>query len=98
MTDNDPIRRKKRWEAFYNESGGFRDMILTLQATYLQHIIDADPRQVAVIANMKIAHKIAVELDGLAQSIIADGKVAEAATAHAEKIAAIPDHKRRWVS
>jgi len=97
MTDEDPIRRQKRWQAFYEEPEGLRDMLATLRATYFQRMSSVEPWEVAKLTNLAIAAKIVTQFDGMIQAIIAEGKMAKAANDAAEKMAAIPDYKRRWL-
>lgn len=98
MTEEDPIRRMHRWAAFYEEPGGLREMMGTIRAEYFRRMSSVEPWQVAQLANLAIAAKVTEQLDAMIQSIARDGKIAEAADRQAEKIASIPDYKRRWAT
>lgn len=97
MVSDDPIRRKQRWQAFYDEPDGLRDMLATIRATYFQRLSQVEPWQVAQLANLGIAAKITDQLDQMIRAVIDEGKVAEAAKLHTDKIASLPDYKRRWL-
>ncbi len=95
MSD-DPIRRGNRWQAFYEEEGGIRDMLATIRAAYFERMSALEPWQVAQLSNLAIAAKVVTQLDAAVMDIVAQGKIADAARRTAEAHEAIPDHKRRW--
>jgi len=98
VTDEDPIRRKNRWQAFYEEDGGLRDMMAEMRAAYFQRMSACEPWEVAKLANLAIAAKQIANLDTGVQRIIATGKVQQSAQEAADAQAAIPDYKRRWAT
>lgn len=98
MTEEDPIRRQKRWQPFYEEPGGLRDMLSEMRAAYFMRMSVVEPWEVAKLANLAIAAKQIDMLDTAVLRIISDGKTAQAANDHADRVAAIPDYKRRWAT
>lgn len=98
MTEEDPIRRMHRWQNFYEEPGGLREMMGTIRATYFARMSAVEPWEVAQLSNLAIAAKVTEQLDAMIQAIARDGKIAEAADRQAEKVASIPDYKRRWAT
>ncbi len=98
MTVDDPIRRQHRWQAFYEEEGGLRDMLGEMRAAFFQRMSAVEPWEVAKLSNLALAAKQVAMLDTAVLAIIADGKTAQAAQRHADQVASIPDYKRRWVN
>lgn len=96
MTEENAVRRGSRWLGFYNEEGGLRDMLGAIRASHFQAMSEAEPWEVAKLANLAIAAKQVESLNAMILTIINEGKVAEAAQKHTDQIASLPDFKRRW--
>lgn len=97
MTDEEKIRRANRWKAFFEEPEGLRDMLGALRLSRYKLMDEAQPWELPKLANLALGAQVARELEVMIQEIITSGKVAENAKAAAERMAALPDYKRRWV-
>lgn len=85
----DAIARGSRWEVFYAEEGGVRDMILNLRQDYFAKVADLKPGDTDGLRALAMADKIAREIDRKVQTIIETGKLRANDEQHANKIAAI---------
>lgn len=83
------VARGKRWEVFYAEENGVRDMILSLRQDYFAKVADLKPGDLDSLKALAMADKIAREIDRKVQSIIETGKLRENDAQHAAKIASI---------
>lgn len=93
----DPIQRGRRWEAFYNEEGGLRDMLATIQRTYLERLSHVEPGNTPQLQVLALAARVTRELDGMVQAVIADANVAERAQEYTTRMQAIPAAQRRFM-
>ena len=94
---SDPIARAERWRQFYEESGGLRDMLSEIRAAYLTRMAEVEPWETGKLSKLSIAHKVAGQLDNFVMGIIADGAVELRSREHAQRIADLPERKRRWI-
>lgn len=85
---DDAIQRGKRWEIFYTEIGGVRDMIADLRKAYFEKVSALKPGDTESLQALAMADRIAREIDGQVRSIIETGKMREAEADHVERIAA----------
>lgn len=92
---SDKIARGKRWQAFYNEEGGLKDVIADLRRGYFVKAGHLRPDDLAGLQALSLADRILAEIDGTFRVIIVEGEAEEQAQAHAEKIAKLPEPKRR---
>lgn len=85
----DAVARGQRWEMFYAEEGGLRDMFERQRAGYLQKVGSLKPGDVDGLKALGIADRINRELEREVQTIIETGKLREHEARHAANIAAI---------
>lgn len=93
----DPIQRGRRWEAFWREEGGLKDMLAEIQSTYLERLAAADPANTEQLRILAMAHRVSREFEGMIRSIIAGADVAQAAKDYTTKMQAIPAASRRYL-
>lgn len=96
MTD-DPVLRAERWQAFYHEDGGLKDVLDTLRQAYFHRASDLMPSDTSALLKLGMASKIVDQVEAHVQAIISAGKVAAAAQDHADKIAKLPEARRRFL-
>ena len=91
----DPIQRGRRWQAFYDEDGGLKDMLAEIQALYLERIAIVDPSNTEQLQILAMAHRVSREFDGMIRAIIGGADVAEKAKEYTTRMQAIPAAARR---
>jgi len=96
MTD-DPIHRATRWHDFYHEDGGLKDMLDTLRDAYLDRAAALMPNDTAALLKLGMARKIVGEIESHVLSIFDAAKVISAAQDHADRIAKLPEARRRFL-
>lgn len=97
MVSEDPIHRATRWQHFYAEAGGLKEVLDTLRKAYFHRAADLMPNQTSELLKLGMAAKIVDQIDQHVLYIINAGKVEQAAQEHADKIARIPEAKRRFI-
>lgn len=95
MSGPDPIQRGRRWQAFYEEEGGLREMIEAIQQTYLERLALVDPSNTEQLQVLAMAHRVSREFDGMIRAIVGGADVAEKAREYATRMQAIPAAARR---
>lgn len=93
----DAIHRANRWRDFYQEDGGLRDVLDTLRNAYLDRAADLMPNDTAALLKLGMARKIVDQVDQHITSIIGAGKIEQAAQDHADRIAKLPEARRRFL-
>jgi hypothetical protein len=93
----DAIHRANRWHAFYAEEGGLKELLDTLSTAYLDRASDLMPNDTAALLKLGIARKIIDQVDSHIQHIFTAGKIEQAAQDHADKIARLPEARRRFM-
>lgn len=93
----DPIQRGRRWEAFWNEDGGLKDMLVEIQATYLERLAAVDPANTEQLRILAMAHRVSKEFEGMVRAIIGGADVAQAAKDYSTRMQAIPAASRRYM-
>ncbi len=83
------IARGQRWEAFYAEDGGLRDMIAALRHDYFEKVGALKPGDTESLMALGMADRIAREIERKVQTVIETGKLRANDEQHANKIAAI---------
>lgn len=86
---DEAISRGRRWEAFYTENDGIRDMIEGLRRDYFQKVSDLKPGDVESLKALAMADQIARHIDGQVRLVIESGKLAQSQQDHVDKIARI---------
>jgi len=94
---NDPIARAKRWQLFYDEEGGLKDILSALEVAYLERMGTVEPWETDKLVKLSVASKVTRAIADEVRSIIAAGQVAESQRAHVKKIESLPGTKRRWI-
>lgn len=95
--NDDPIHRAGRWNDFYHEDGGLKDMLDTLRDAYLDRAASLMPNDTAALLKLGMARKIVGEIEAHIVQIFNAGKVQQAAQDHAERIAKLPEARRRFL-
>lgn len=85
----DAIARGQRWEQFYAEEGGIRDVVSNLRHSYFEKVGSLKPGDTESLMALGMADRIAREIDREVQSIIETGKIRANDRDHANKIASI---------
>lgn len=85
----DAVARGQRWESFYFEEDGIRDMIAALRHDYFTKVGQLSPGDTQKLLALGMADKIAVEIERKIQTVIETGKIRANDRAHAGKIAGI---------
>lgn len=93
----DPIQRARRWEAFWSEDGGLKDMLGQIQTTYLERLALTDPSNTEQLRILAMAHRVSREFEGMIRAVISDGEVAEKAKEYTTRMQAIPAAARRFM-
>ena len=93
----DPIHRAERWRAFYTESGGLKEVLDTLSEAYLDRAASLMPNDTAALLKLGMARKIVTEIEQHIEAIFTAGKIQLAAQDHAERIAKLPEARRRFL-
>jgi hypothetical protein len=96
MTD-DPIQRAGRWHAFYHEDGGLKDVLQTLRQAYFDRAADLMPNDTSALLKLGMAAKIVDQVDAHIRAILDAGKIQMAADDHADRIAKLPEARRRFL-
>jgi len=85
----DAIARGQRWEAFYNEEDGLRDMIGGLRRDYFEKVGQLAPGDTEGLRALGMADRIAREIERKVQTVIETGHIRASQRDHADKIASI---------
>ncbi len=96
MTE-DAIHRAARWQAFYDEDGGLRDVLTALRKAYFDRAADLMPNDSAALLKLGMAAKIVDQIDAHVTHIVTAGKLEQAAQDHADRIAKLPEARRRFL-
>lgn len=95
MTE-DKLHRAQRWQAFYEEPGGLRDVLDGMCQAYFERHASLGVHEHDKQYALSLANKVARELSGHIRTIIDTGKLDEHRD-HARKIEALPAKQRRWI-
>lgn len=93
----DPIQRANRWHAFYHEDGGLKEVLDTLRNAYLDRAAGLMPADTSALLKLGMARKIVGEIEQHIQAIFVAGKIEAAAQDHADRIAKLPEARRRFL-
>ncbi len=85
----DAVARGQRYEAFYLEEDGLRDMISNLRRDYFEKVGQLSPGDTAGLQALGMADRIAREIERKVQTVIETGRIRANDRAHAEKISNI---------
>ncbi|HWI84782.1 MAG TPA: hypothetical protein VNT42_00465 [Sphingomonas sp.] len=93
----DAIHRGARWQAFHEEEGGLRDILGQLRQAYFERAADLMPNDTAALLKLGMAAKIVDQIEAHIGHIIRAGRLEQAAHDHAERIARLPEARRRFI-
>jgi hypothetical protein len=97
VMSEDPIHRANRWTDFYEEAGGLKEVLQTLRQAYFDRAADLMPNDTSALLKLGMAAKIVDQIDGHVLHIMTAGKIEQAAHDHADKIARLPEARRRFL-
>lgn len=83
------VARGQRWQAFYDEEDGLRDMFASLRQDYFTKVGEVKPGDTDTLLVLGLADKVAREIERKVQSVIETGKLRDKDRAHTNNIAAI---------
>jgi len=92
----DAVHRANRWNAFYQEEGGLHEVLQTLRQAYFDRAADLMPNDTSALLKLGMAAKIVDQIDAHVKHILVAGKIEAAAQDHADKIARLPEARRRF--
>jgi len=93
----DMIHRANRWREFYEEEGGLSDVLGTLRRAYFERAAELMPGDTGQLLKLGMAAKIVDQIDAHVRQILAAGRLEQAAQDHAERIARLPEARRRFL-
>lgn len=93
----DAIHRASRWREFYDEDGGLKDVLDTLREAYFARAGELMPGDTAALLKLGMAAKIVEQIDTHIRQILSAGRLEQAAQDHAERIARLPEARRRFL-
>jgi len=93
----DIVHRANRWREFYEEDGGLRDVLDTLRRAYFDRASELMPNDTAALLKLGMAAKIVDQVDLHIRHILTAGRMEQAAQDHAERIAKLPEARRRFL-
>jgi hypothetical protein len=93
----DVVHRASRWHDFYHEDGGLKEVLNTIREAYLDRAADLMPNDTSALLKLGMARKIVDQIDQHVQAIIMAGRIEQAAQDHADKIAKLPEARRRFI-
>jgi hypothetical protein len=93
----DDVHRARRWQEFYEEDGGLREVMNTLRQAYFDRAADLMPNDTAQLLKLGMAAKIVDQIEAHVTHIITAGKIQQAAQDHADRIARLPEARRRFL-
>jgi hypothetical protein len=96
MTE-DALHRAVRWQSFYEEEGGLKDLLNTLRQAYFDRAADLMPNDTSALLKLGMAAKIVDQIDAHVTHIMTAGKIQQAAQDHADRIAKLPEARRRFL-
>lgn len=70
----DAVERGARWQAFYEEEGGLRDMLLSIRREAFEAATEIDPRETEKVYYTMMADRNLRKLDQRIQQVIVTGK------------------------
>lgn len=85
----DAVARGQRWQSFYDEENGLRDMFNSLRRDYFEKVGEVKPGDVDSLKALAMADKIAREVERKVKTVIETGRIRANDREHTNKIAAI---------
>lgn len=97
MTPEQRIARAARWKDFYLEPDGLRAMLDNLRQTHLDALTMVEPWDTDRLKKIGLSMAMVNQLEQTVRNIMSDGRIEEHAAAHVERLAEIPERKRKWL-
>lgn len=99
---SDPIIRANQWRQAYSEEGGLKDIFEGMRSAYFRRAGKLDPSlppdvRANALERLSFASNVVDMVEDHVRSIIDSGKLEEHNALQAEKIAGLPEHRRRWI-
>lgn len=98
---SDPIIRANRWKLAYEEEGGLGDILDSIRQAYFKRAGGLDgltiEQHAAALHKLATAARIVDMVDDHIRAIIDTGKIEEANARFVERVADIPERKRKWL-
>ena len=93
----DIVHRANRWREFYEEEGGLKAVLDMLRGAYFDRASELMPNDTAALLKLGMAAKIVEQVDAHIRHILTAGRLEQAAQDHAERIARLPEARRRFL-
>ena len=93
----DMIHRANRWREFYNEEGGLKEVLDTLRRAYFDRAGELMPGDTPALLKLGMAAKIVEQVDTHIRHMLTAGRLEQVAQDHAERIARLPEARRRFL-
>jgi len=93
----DIVHRANRWREFYEEEGGLKAVLDMLRRAYFDRASELMPNDTAALLKLGMAAKIVEQVDAHIRHILSAGRLEQAAQDHAERIARLPEARRRFL-
>lgn len=97
----DPITRKNQWQLAYEGEGGIREAFDAIRSAYFKRAGHLDglkmDEQAAALHKLALASRIVDMVEDHVRAIMDDGKIEEHNQIHTDKIAGLPERKRKWI-
>jgi hypothetical protein len=93
----DIVHRANRWREFYEEEGGLKEVLETLRRAYFERAGELMPNDTAALFKLSMAARIVEQVDLHIRQILTAGRMEQAAQDHAERIARLPEARRRFL-
>jgi len=93
----DIVHRANRWREFYEEDGGLKEVLDTLRRAYFDRAGELMPGDTSALLKLGMAAKIVEQVDAHIRHILTAGRLEQAAQDHAERIAKLPEARRRFL-
>lgn len=91
----DLVHRANRWQGFYLEDGGVKQVLDTIRKAYFDRAADLMPNDTSALLKLGMAGKIVDQIEAHVLHIVNTGKIEAASREHAERIASLPEAARR---
>lgn len=83
------VARGQRWQSFYDEEDGLRDMFTELRRDYFEKVGELSPGDTESLKALAMADRICRHVERKVQSVIETGKIHANKREHTNNIAAI---------
>ena len=97
MTPDAKVARAHRWKAFYEEEGGIGDMFARLTLELTSQAANVEPWETDKLKKIGLSFALTRQLQAMVAGITADGQLAEHVAERANRMANVPEAKRRFI-